>query len=77
MSKGEIVPCQLAHEAERYDLIVVDEAHHIYGDPASAETVNLDVDRSTMRVFLSDESQALGKGIDFPDTGQVLSLIHI
>ena len=68
---GEIVTCKPVHEERSYDLVVVDEAHHIYGDPISAEVVNLDVDRSAARVFLSDASQSLGKGIDFPDTGKV------
>ena len=71
LRKGEIVPRELTHNERVYDLVVVDEAHHIYEDPKSAESVSPIVDGCSARVFLSDESQALGKGIDFPEAGKV------
>ena len=53
-------PCRhMRGRQERYDLVVVDEAHHIYNDDALIAQVDQHVrKRQTRRLLLSDISQA-------------------
>ena len=45
-------------DAAPFALVVVDEAHHVYGDPLLKEAVEASVASSTRRLLLSDASQA-------------------
>eukprot|EP00966_Prymnesium_polylepis_P038646 897100-Prymnesium_polylepis.1 len=55
------------HVPDQYLLVVVDEAHHLYGQPAMRATVESHVKAGTRRLLLSDISQSLGLHIQYPD----------
>jgi len=50
---------------ERYDLVVVDEAHHVLLNPANRQVVN-DLSKGTRLLLLSDVSQSLGMAVEYP-----------
>jgi hypothetical protein len=52
-----------------YDLVVIDEAHHVYRDAALADFVEMTYMRyfEGQRIVLSDMSQALTGEIDYPE----------
>lgn len=50
-----------------FALVVVDEGHHIYKDPAVSARIEAHVTPTTRRLILTDVSQSLGQGIEYPD----------
>ena len=62
-------------EVSKYDLLVVDEAHHVYKDAAFRSAVEkIAADR---RMLLSDVSQGLGGDTEFPSGLQVVTLTEV
>ena len=53
----------------KYDLVVIDESHHLLRAAASRRLVEPFVQASERRVLLSDISQSLHEGIHYPDIG--------
>eukprot|EP01048_Picozoa_sp_COSAG05_P004303 COSAG05_NODE_226_length_13453_cov_12.522315_8_plen_319_part_00 len=53
----------------KYDLVVIDESHHLFRDEASRRLVEPFVQASERRVLLSDISQSLHEDIQYPDIG--------
>ena len=52
--------------ADAYSLVIVDEAHHIYKDPALARAVAAYTPPTAELLLLSDISQSTGREIGFP-----------
>jgi len=62
----DLRPCDppSTQERLRYNLLVVDEAHHLYNDAVTASSIEAFVTPGvTQRLFLSDISQSLGRGL--------------
>ena len=65
ISKGRIVT-ELAAEDLAFDLVVVDEAHHVYRDATLRARVEKRFRAGARRLILSDLSQSDGREIPYP-----------
>ena len=62
----------------KYDLVVIDEAHHLFRDEASKQLVEPFVHASERCMLLSDISQSLREDIKYPDIGlHVVTLTEV
>ena len=62
----------------KYDLVVIDEAHHLFRDEASRQLVEPFVQASKRCMLLSDISQSLREDIQYPDIGlHVVTLTEV
>jgi len=50
-----------------YDLVVVDEAHHLYNSPAARVAIERHVSETSRRLLLSDISQTVSRVVPYPD----------
>ena len=66
---GRLRPGAAVAGSEKYDLVIVDEAHHIYRHPEKVAEIAKYVAAGgkTRRVLLSDVSQATDEGLGYPD----------
>ena len=73
--KNDLITTRCAKPRASYDLIVIDEAHHIYRD----EQLRAIVGRyaGNRRMLLSDVSQGLHDGLPFPDDLQEIRLEEV
>jgi len=63
---------------KEFSMVVVDEGHHIYNNPAMRETVESHVTPSrTRRIVLADVSQSLGRDIAYPPAHRVVELTEV
>lgn len=60
--EGEVVAQRRGQGGISYDLVVVDEAHHVYASEESREAVERFVSEGSRRMLLSDISQAREEG---------------
>lgn len=58
----------------RYELIVVDEAHHIFKSTASRESVGKLVELSSRMLLVSDLSQSTDIGIEYPRDDDIVEV---
>ena len=73
--KNDLITTRCAKPCANYDLIVIDEAHHIYRD----EQLRAIVGRyaGNRRMLLSDVSQGLHDWLPFPDDLQEIRLEEV
>ena len=64
-------------DASLYELVVVDEAHHVYSHPELRECVKPYADAASHLLLLSDASQSLGALCDYPTGLKEVALTEV
>ena len=64
-------------DAPLYELVVVDEAHHVYSHPELRECVKPYADAASHLLLLSDASQSLGALCDYPTDLKEVALTEV
>ena len=64
-------------DASLYELVIVDEAHHVYSHPELRECIKPYADAASHLLLLSDAAQSLGALCDYPTGLKEVALTEV